>query len=372
MSSPLATLSPETPNLADNLDERAAGAAATPAPARTTAQVIRQRHKRGGHAARLRIAFDAVDTFPALLESRRRMLAASAGTNTATAEIVAAVESDIALSIAVLRAANTGARLHTRADSVVAAVESLSPQLLRALAQRTRTFDFFEQVGVWGGAPARMRLHALATQRAADRVAAAVRYDKRDRLAASSLLHDIGKLVLARAYPGYPTQIHRGARTPDERVQLERRELGVDHAVVGAVLIERWGLPSSLAQAIEHHHDAEATGEAAIIRLADLIARYEQGVHVSPVQMLASARAVGLGAQELRSLLGESHGPSTRRQEAVRDCPLTERELGLLARLAEGSVYKQIAHELKLSVSTVRTHLHNVYNKLGVVNRAQA
>ena len=43
-----------------------------------------------------------------------------------------------------------------------------------------------------------------------------------------------------------------------------------------------------------------------------------------------------------------------------------------LKRLAEGKVYKQIAHELSLSTSTVRTHLHNIYGKLGAVDRAQA
>ena len=48
------------------------------------------------------------------------------------------------------------------------------------------------------------------------------------------------------------------------------------------------------------------------------------------------------------------------------------RELGVLQRLAEGKVYKQIAHELTLSTSTVRTHLHNIYGKLGAVDRAQA
>ena len=35
-------------------------------------------------------------------------------------------------------------------------------------------------------------------------------------------------------------------------------------------------------------------------------------------------------------------------------------------------MYKQIAHELTLSTSTVRTHLHNIYGKLGAVDRAQA
>ena len=44
----------------------------------------------------------------------------------------------------------------------------------------------------------------------------------------------------------------------------------------------------------------------------------------------------------------------------------------MLKRLAEGKVYKQIAHELALSTSTVRTHLHNIYGKLGAVDRAQA
>ena len=44
----------------------------------------------------------------------------------------------------------------------------------------------------------------------------------------------------------------------------------------------------------------------------------------------------------------------------------------MLQRLAEGKVYKQIAHELTLSTSTVRTHLHNIYGKLGAVDRAQA
>ena len=35
-------------------------------------------------------------------------------------------------------------------------------------------------------------------------------------------------------------------------------------------------------------------------------------------------------------------------------------------------VYKQIADELSLFTSTVRTHVHNTYAKLGAVDRAQA
>lgn len=348
---------------------------AKPERATATTRKTRERHTSGGHAHRLRTAFEAIDTYPALLEARDRMLAASTAVQPCTAEIVAAVESDIALTIATLRAANAGAgglRRRRRPNSVVAAVDALSAPALQAIARRVPTFDFFEQAGIWGLAPAYMRLHALATQRAADKIAATICYDKRDQLAATSLLHDIGKLVLARAYPGYRVAIHAGARTPRERAQLERRELGVDHAAIAAVLIERWGLPGTLAGAVEQHHRVDATGEAGIIRLADLIARYEQGVSVPGAEMLAAARAVDLGAHELRGLLQDLHGAPTRRHETIQDCPLTDRELRLLARLADGAVYKQIAFELSLSVSTVRTHLHNIYRKLGVINRAQA
>ena len=52
--------------------------------------------------------------------------------------------------------------------------------------------------------------------------------------------------------------------------------------------------------------------------------------------------------------------------------PLTEREREVVTLLADGRTYKQVANAMRLSQSTVRNHLHNVYNKLGVVDRAQA
>ena len=195
---------------------------------------------------------------------------------------------------------------------------------------------------------------------------------QRDQLAVTSLLHDVGKLVLMHAYPGYPGQVHRGARTPEERLHQERRELGVDHALVGGVLVRRWGLPASIATPIERHHNPDAEGEAAFVRLADMLAHYEQGARVSPAEMLTCARSVGLGPQELRRVMYELPGSTNQRQRHVDPCPLSSRELGVLQRLAEGKVYKQIAHELTLSTSTVRTHLHNIYGKLGAVDRAQA
>ncbi len=318
------------------------------------------------------MAFAALEGFPALSESRDRLLAVVSKDHVATADVVSAVESDIALITAILRLANRAQSGRGRVDTVVAAIEVLSAQAVRALAGQVRTFDFFERSTVWDTAPERFRLHALASQRAADRVAAEISYEHRDRLTVTSLLHDIGKLVLMHAYPGYPAQVHRGAQTPEERIHKERRELGVDHALVGGVLARRWGLPSSIATVIERHHSAEEGGEIAIVRLADMLAHYEQGAAVSPAEMLRCARTVGLDPSELRRVMYELPSSANQRQRHVDPCPLSGRELGVLQRLAEGKVYKQIAHELTLSTSTVRTHLHNIYGKLGAVDRAQA
>ena len=189
----------------------------------------------------------------------------------------------------------------------------------------------------------------------------------------TALLHDIGKLVLMHAYPGYPQQVHQGARTPEERIHRERRELGVDHALVGGVLARRWGLPKSVASVIERHHADDASGEAAFVRLADMLAHYAQGGAVSPTELLRCARAIGLGpdgAAQRHVRPAVPVRPAASRQ--VDPCPLVGREVEVLKRLAEGKVYKQIAHELALSTSTVRTHLHNIYGKLGAVDRAQA
>ena len=350
---------------------KAESAARALSPARAMAPV--RRHNEG-HGRRLTAAFEALEAFPALAESRNRLLRVVRDEKASVGDMVAAVESDVALVIAVLRIANRAASPKKgKIASIPKAVEILTPGGVEALASRTAVFDFFERTPGWDAAPERFRLHAVATQRAADRIAREVDFDSRDELLASALLHDVGKLVLMHAYPGYPGRIHGDARTPEERIHRERRELGVDHALVGGVIARRWGLPARLASAIERHHADDARGEAAVIRLADMLAHYHHGQSVNPSMLLQAAKAVGLGAAGLRSVMYElPYGSTGNGERHVEPCPLSTREVEVLRRLAEGKVYKQIAHELNLSTSTVRTHLHNTYGKLGAVDRAQA
>ncbi len=50
---------------------------------------------------------------------------------------------------------------------------------------------------------------------------------------------------------------------------------------------------------------------------------------------------------------------------------LSEREFEVFIRLARGATVQRIAEDLKLSASTVGTHLYNLKQKLGVVNQAE-
>ena len=65
------------------------------------------------------------------------------------------------------------------------------------------------------------------------------------------------------------------------------------------------------------------------------------------------------------------------RQDDAREDPsglplLSSRENEILQLLANGLLYKEIADRLNISTSTVRQHIHHIYEKLHVQNRTEA
>jgi putative nucleotidyltransferase with HDIG domain len=318
----------------------------------------------------LAAAFDEAERQPALLEGREQSLE-QVSRGAPPHEVAAVVETDVGLTCAILRAAGQlqgGERIRSVADGV----ERLGPGAVEALLRSAPTYDIFNGDGRLALDPDRFRLHALAVQRAADRVAELSGIGDRDELALAAILHDIGRPVLARLHPGYAERFDRRGATPDDRIAEERRELGIDHAVVGGVLTRRWGVQARVAEAIERHHTRQAEGMAAVIRVADMVAAHIEDCPVSTQELVGAAESCGLDEAAIRQVLYELPQGKGSRRRATAPCPLSGRELEVLRRLAEGKVYKQIAAELDLSASTVRSHLHNVYGKLGALDRAQA
>ena len=308
---------------------------------------------------------------PALAEARRRLLGLCDQQAPSPGEVAEAIEADTALAIAIMRAANNGdgpVRPHRRGPRGGRVAAGRGRRARSRPASRPTTSSTSPGTS---SRHERFRRHAVAVRIGAERIGEMARLPQRDELAVAALLHDVGKLVLAELY-GDEQAFQAPGESPDERARRERRELGIDHALVGAVLVRRWGLPSIVAAAVERHHSADATGHAAAIRLADLIVHHAAGDPVSAESMREAAAALDIDEAALNALLFEFPHLGEPRRRASEPCPLSIREMDALRGLAEGKVYKQIAQELTLSVSTVRTHLHNVYRKIGAVDRAQA
>jgi putative nucleotidyltransferase with HDIG domain len=321
--------------------------------------------------ARLAAAFEAVEKFPALIESRARVMEAATAETARVGDLVEAVEADVALTIATLRFANR-ANSSGSIGGIPAAVEALKPSGVLAIAGTAPVFDFFEPNGGWELRPEQFRVHALATQQAAVRIGREIAWTDRDELVVAALLHDIGRLVVSKLHPGRRTYFDATGRAPEQRLREERDQLGIDHALVGGVLGRRWNVPQQIAVAIERHHAEDAEGLAAIVATADMVAHYSQGEAVTPERLREAAKRCGLDSEGLRRILYELPYSREGDSRVSEPCPLSSRELDVLRHLSEGMVYKQIAGEMQLSVSTIRTHLHNVYGKIGAVDRAQA
>src|SRR5438270_13510824 len=103
------------------------------APAPPDSAAAQRRHNEG-HGRRLTAAFEALEAFPALAESRNQVMRLFEAGEPSTAEVVAAVEGDVALAVTVLRLANQlEGRGRGRVDSVVKAVQVLSPGGVRTI-----------------------------------------------------------------------------------------------------------------------------------------------------------------------------------------------------------------------------------------------
>ncbi|MEK8128093.1 LuxR C-terminal-related transcriptional regulator [Paenibacillus filicis] len=94
-------------------------------------------------------------------------------------------------------------------------------------------------------------------------------------------------------------------------------------------------------------------------KMTDLLAAYMKARHTPPVS-LAYIR------QLLQALPGS---PDT---ELLRKDILTDQETRILRLIAGGLSNKEMAHALNITGETVKSHIKNIYRKLGVKNRIQA
>ena len=172
--------------------------------------------------------------------------------------VVECVRLDEALTARLLSAANSamsGSRHEI--DSVESAIRRLGPGMVLAFAVgssvRGQLSGVVEEYGLSEG---ELWRHSVACALAIDRARTHCRQPVPTHAFPTALLHDIGKLVLARHLEARPRKEILRAQTERNltREQAEVEILHVCHARVGGMVAEAWQLPKKIADGIRYHH----------------------------------------------------------------------------------------------------------------------
>ena len=231
-------------------------------------------------------------------------------------DLASAIESDLGLTVAVLRAGQR--RSDAPVASVPDAVALLTPEKIRDTITSLPTVAFpwqtrFEALLLRCGS------HAQTVARAADRIAQKLRPFGRDELVAGALLHDVGKLLLALMWPDFALS---PAVRPHPRKRSARNAGSSDSTT--PVWADCWlsdgGFLSPLVCAIAGHHSAYAPAEpATLIRLADMLVHHAHGDTVDRDVMLQLAGRCELSIDALRAVVGDlPHSGRSARRRAER------------------------------------------------------
>ena len=99
--------------------------------------------------------------------------------------------------------------------------------------------------------------HSVAVSVAAELVVKSLKIPGADEVFTAALLHDIGKLILGGFVQDDLRQIEEMVAKGIAFEVAEFIVLGIDHAQIGARILEKWSFPTDLVNAVSWHHDPE-------------------------------------------------------------------------------------------------------------------
>jgi putative nucleotidyltransferase with HDIG domain len=263
----------------------------------------------------------SLDRLPALPSTSVRLVAmlAGGGTQASLRDVEQIVRQDESIAASILKLANSAAYgVPGRSFSLSDAVRRLGTRTLAKIALETQVSGRLANAGVSYG----LRRGALSESALGGAIAAetlARRYRVDPELAfVAALLRDIGKLAID-AIAG-PDALEAIAAQADARPFLayEREAFGADHAELGALLCERWGMPFEIVHAVRGHHEPPsnpADPVTDVVHAADCVARWA-GLGLGCDGLLypfnAEARErLGATRDELEALVADVHSALT-------------------------------------------------------------
>ena len=202
-------------------------------------------------------------------------------------ELAAVIETDPAMTLGMLRVANSAA------ESPVDRVSRVGDAMVRIGLEDTRRIVLAvvlqgsagnEELAKSGLNLDEMWQHLVGTAILADGVAMVDETLRPSRHMAFSagMLHDVGRLVMASASPPHYQRVLRRIGAGADAREAECHEFGDDHATFGAVVARAWGLADEVVTAIETHHEAEGGVGSAVRRARALVSKLGIGDGLRP------------------------------------------------------------------------------------------
>jgi HD-like signal output (HDOD) protein len=200
--------------------------------------------------------------------------------SSSAADIGREIGRDAALTARLLRIANSPAYgHHGKIATISRAITVLGVRQVRDLTVGLTAIRTFDGIGNELVTMASFWRHSFLCAVAAAQIAARRDRGRDDSPFVAGLLHDIGQLVLFSRAPVPARQALLMSVDSADDLGLflcERAVMGFDHGAVGLALAQTWGMPRSLQECIEFHHEPERAQEypleVATIHIANSVA----------------------------------------------------------------------------------------------------
>jgi len=198
-----------------------------------------------------------------------------------TSQVAEIIRRDPSLTARLLRLVNSVYYgLTSPVNSIEEAVFYLGVRQIRQLVMVTPVIEDFTRLAGHTAFPWReFWQHCIGTAILAREVLTAQQTPADEVDYVSGLVHDVGKIAMAAAFPRHFEIIHhqRDQRTQD-LLSIETEVLGIDHAELGALYLQSHHLPDVLVEVARFHHQPERAGHhapmVAAVHLADLLVRH--------------------------------------------------------------------------------------------------
>jgi HD-like signal output (HDOD) protein len=199
-------------------------------------------------------------------------------------QIAEVIRRDPSLTARLLRMVNSVYfGLSTRVNNIEEAVFFLGLRQIRELSMATPVIEDLErlQQGTAGSLPWKdLWSHSIGTAILTREILASTSLhidDDTDYLV--GLLHNVGKVVMAYAFPDELAEIMATTMaSPAEVCRRERELIGWDHARIGAHYLSRHHIPDEITLAVLHHNEPDKAPHhrlfAAAVQVADHVVRH--------------------------------------------------------------------------------------------------